>query len=139
VFTTDSRSAKVGEANGDQPWAEACWYLWEAREQFRIDGTVSWISDGAAGAELETRRRIWSELSIETRRSFAWPTPLSPLGSSQAPAPAVSNLDDPPACFWLMVLNPRHVDHLELGMTPHRRRLHSLGDGGAWTVEEVNP
>jgi pyridoxamine 5'-phosphate oxidase len=140
IFTTDLRSAKVEQAGFPPCWAEACWYVTEAREQYRIGGIVLFVREGTTGVPGDARLQTWSRLTVETRRSFFWPAPgTARVPGSDEPCIAPASLDEPPACFGLLVLEAWNVDHLELEVTPHRRRIYTRDFMRRWSVQEVHP
>jgi pyridoxamine 5'-phosphate oxidase len=128
-FTTDSRSAKVGEFLA-HPQAAAIFWLPESRQQFRFSGLVRFMTDDAARAE------IWRELTPETRAMFFWPEPGRPRASDSSFVPSSAEIV-PPQTFSLLSLQPTIVEHLLLSSHPHRRRRWMIAD--AWRVEELNP
>lgn len=134
VFTTDSRSDKVGQLDGS-PWMELCWYFTETRTQVRLFGRATLA--GAGQCELEeARMRTWRERTEQSRHSFAWPQPGSPLGSMADFAGQAPQL--PPDNFLLLLFTAEHVDVLELGPQPHRRIVFEQGPDG-WQATPVNP
>lgn len=61
-FAIDSRSEKVRQIVG-QPWAEACWYFTETREQFRLSGLLHLVQEDNADMTLQQARQAsWQEL-----------------------------------------------------------------------------
>jgi PPOX class probable FMN-dependent enzyme len=135
VATTDARSAKAAQLAA-VPWAELCWYFPETREQFRLFGRVTVVGPGDTPEHLALRTRVWSALPDLARRSFTWPDPgaaRAPSSDFRSESPA-----DPPACFLLLVLDPDHVEHLDLREQPHARTRFQRGDHG-WSLEAVNP
>ena len=140
TFATDGRSEKVVELE-HSPWAEACWYFHQTREQFRFLGTVTLV-----GAEIhdralsEARVEVWRGMSEESRLSYTWPEPGRPRGMPRPPFPTLA--PDPLVPlphFCLLVLEPREVDHLELHGNPQHRWKYSRDAHGRWSGVEVNP
>ena len=63
-FAIDSRSEKIRQIAA-QPWAEACWYFTQTREQFRFSGLLHLIqADNADLALQQARQASWQELAI---------------------------------------------------------------------------
>lgn len=139
TFVTDGRSRKVSDLTASTN-AAVCWYLAECREQYRFRGPVQIIESGHADAQLvEAREAAWRQLSDKVRKQFFWPEPASlrePAASLQSTPPP---LDEPPASFCLLVLDPERVEHLDLRHWPHRRTFFRRTDAGEWEVQEVNP
>jgi PPOX class probable FMN-dependent enzyme len=138
LFATDGRSAKAAQITSN-PCGALCWYFPQPREQFRILGDLRLIgpsdeSPAMAGA----RRAVWESLSPATRGQFFWPPPGSEK-REHVSAPAQADCGARPACFCLILLAPRGVDHLRLSMRPHERRLYTLGPEGEWKHRDVNP
>ena len=136
-FVVDSRSEKVNQI-AVQPWAEACWYFTQTRQQFRLSGLLHLVQvDNADLALQQARLSSWQELSNSARLQFAWDSPGKPradAGSFATPAP---NPLEPLANFCLLLLEPMQVDYLNLMGNPQNRYIYSRNDG--WSVEEVNP
>lgn len=136
IFTADLRSAKREQLR-DEERMEACWYFADSREQFRIGGRgVMLAADGDDQLTAQARRRIWDEMSEDSRQTFTWPQPGAPLAATSEFERAVP--DDPPPHFALLLITPEEVDHLELKARPHRRTLYRLADD-RWVSESVNP
>ena len=137
-FATDLRSGKV-EAMGRHPWAEACWYFPQTREQFRLLGLVTLVTDAATDAGLIAERKIvWAEIPEASRQSFTGPPPGATRADDAAFAFPSPDPRTPLATFALLLLEVVEVDHLELSASPHRRRRYRRGDGD-WLVEAINP
>jgi hypothetical protein len=70
---------------------------------------------------------------------FFWPSPgAKRVEKPEAFPQSVGAETAPPACFELMMLRPRRVEHLQLSVHPHRRRRWMLA--GNWSAgSEVNP
>lgn len=138
MFVTDARSEKAEQVNR-YPWGEACWYFPNTREQFRLSGALTLVSESSSDATHQTaRQKAWQDLSDAARSQFTWPDP----GKSRT----ADAFDDPPPDasiplphFCLLLLNPSQVDHLELRGTPQNRRLYQFTETGDWFLEEVNP
>lgn len=136
-FAIDSRSEKVRQIIV-QPWAEACWYFTETREQFRLSGLLHLIQkDNADMALQQARQASWQELSDNARLQFAWDSPRQPrTENSNFNLPAPSPVE-PLANYCLLLLEPMQVDYLNLLGNPQNRYIYSRKD--EWTMEEVNP
>lgn len=137
-IVTDARSEKAAQIQ-NAPWGEGCWYFPTTREQFRLAGPLTLVEEHCADASLvRARQRSWQELSEAARLQFAWATPGQPRDENgfQPPAPDVTT---PLAHFCLLLLNPSHVDHLELRGDPQNRWIYQLDDEIGWSVLPVNP
>ena len=138
-FVTDSRSQKPEQIE-HQPWAEACWYFPETREQFRLHGYLTLVKADNPDAVLQqARQTAWQETSDATRLQFTWPDPGKPKADAafeQAPP----NEIEPLANFCLLLLNPVIVDRLELHGEPQNRTIYEWDEiQQTWTVQAVNP
>ncbi len=139
-FITDSRSAKTDQIV-QQPWAEACWYFPNTREQFRIAGCLTLVGNDNSHKDLQPARiSTWQELSDAARLQFAWPHPGKPrIVEAQAFEPPAPNCVQPVPNFCLVLLDPVQVDHLELRGEPQNRRLYHRDENQQWLCEEINP
>ncbi len=136
-FAIDSRSEKVHQIVV-QPWAEACWYFTQTREQFRLSGLLSLVQAGDADLALQQARQTsWQELSDGARLQFAWASPKQPRADDANFAPPLPDPVEPLANFCLLLLEPMQVDYLNLLGNPQNRYIYSFND--KWSVEEVNP
>ncbi len=135
---TDARSEKADQIDAN-PWGEACWYFPTTREQFRLMGHLTLIREDCTDAQLlEARRRSWQDLSDAARIQFAWSHPGKPRDEDGFnPPPPDPNKPLPHFC--LLLLNPHHVDHLELRGDPQSRFIYHLNDSTGWFMETVNP
>ena len=135
VFTTDLRSAKVGQLQ-TQPWAELCWYFAETREQFRILGRVDVVAARAEGDLAAVRTRCWAEASDATRQTFTWPPPGALRADERTfHQPPTS---EPPAHFGLLLVVPEEVEYLDLRPRPFARIVYQRA-GRAWSSAQLNP
>ncbi|HIK46809.1 MAG TPA: pyridoxamine 5'-phosphate oxidase family protein [Leptolyngbyaceae cyanobacterium M65_K2018_010] len=139
MFVTDQRSQKVGDLAAC-PWAEACWYFTETREQFRLGGAISLIGPTptpAIGHQL--RQQVWQALSKASGQAFYWPPP----GQTRSPDTAFqlepAATPEPPDTFCLGLLHPDWVDHLELRGKPQNRTRYQWVDPGHWQIQAINP
>lgn len=136
-FVVDSRSEKVRQI-AVHPWAEACWYFTQTREQFRFSGLLHLIqADNADLALQQARQASWQELSNSARLQFAWADPGKPRAEDADFAPPPPPVLEPLANFCLLLLEPMQVDYLNLMGNPQNRYIYSRNDG--WSSEEVNP
>ncbi|HEY9737958.1 MAG TPA: Npun_F5749 family FMN-dependent PPOX-type flavoprotein [Trichocoleus sp.] len=139
TFVTDTRSEKMAHA-AHQPWAEACWYFTETREQFRIAGDLTLVTAQESTSALQlARQQAWESLSDAARIQFTWPSPgqpRAPQSAFEAPAPHPSI---PPESFCLLLLRPHLVDHLELRGNPQNRTHYQQIEPDQWTTVAVNP
>ncbi len=134
-MVSDARSEK-NEQLRLSPQAEACFWLPTRREQFRVGGSIKiW---GASPSEPQ-RIEMWKSLSDASRALFLWPSPgAKRLDPPETFPKAVEASTPPPACFEVLILRPRRVEHLQLDSHPHRRRRWMLA--GNWSAAgEVNP
>jgi pyridoxamine 5'-phosphate oxidase len=139
TLITDARSEKVTHL-AHQPWAEACWYFTESREQFRLTGTLLLVSAASPDEALQkARQQTWESLSDAARAQFTWPPsgqPRAPQTAFEAPAPHPAL---PPEPFCLLLLSPKEVDHLELRGDPQTRTRYWLVESDQWGMESINP
>ncbi len=137
-FTTDTRSTKASQVL-QSPWAAACWYLPETREQFRLSGPLELIrADSADISKREARRRVWEGLSLTARETFAWPEPGAPRAVASRFEVSPPDPSEPLPSFGLLLLDPEEVDYLDLRPTPHLRKFFSRS-GADWTSQDRNP
>jgi pyridoxamine 5'-phosphate oxidase len=147
-LVTDGRSDKLGQLQAN-PWAEACWYFTQTREQFRLTGRLSVITADHPEVQAQDDRRLaWQKLSDGARQQFHWPQPKAKRQEDGEPFATV-DLDpaQPLDNFCLVRLDPLAVDHLELRGDPQNRTRYvyqgpgpeqGKGDGG-WDAIAVNP
>ncbi len=136
-FAIDSRSEKVSQIT-TQPWAEACWYFTQTREQFRFSGLLHLVrGDHADMALQQARQASWQQLSEAARLQFAWDNPGKPRAEDANFAPPPPDPEKPLANFCLLLLEPILVDYLNLVGNPQNRYIYCRDDG--WSVKEVNP
>jgi PPOX class probable FMN-dependent enzyme len=139
LFVTDQRSQKVKDV-AHCPWAEACWYFTQTREQFRLAGSLILIDYNSPDSPLQqARQRLWESLSEPSRQSFYWPEPgqsreLGEVSKTADIAPAPM----PPDTFCLGLMTPDAVDHLELRGDPQNRTRYEVIEG-QWQAWTVNP
>ena len=138
-FVADSRSQKPEQIE-HQPWAEACWYFPETREQFRLHGYLTLVKADNPDAVLQqARQTAWQETSDATRLQFTWPDPGKPKADAafeQLPPNAIKPL----ANFCLLLLNPILVDRLELRGDPQNRTIYEWDEiQQTWSIQMVNP
>lgn len=135
----DSRSQKIDQIQ-HQPFAEACWYFTETREQFRLAGQLTLIGADYNDVELQKSRvSTWQELSDNARVQFAWAHPGKQRATSEAFAPPLPDAMNPLPNFCLLLLDPVKVDHLQLRGEPQNRYLYTRDDLGNWSCVEINP
>jgi len=136
-FAIDSRSEKVRQIVAN-PWAEACWYFTQTREQFRFSGLLHLVQvDNADMALQQVRHASWQELSDNARLQFAWAYPRQPRAVDANFNPPAPGPIEPLANYCLLLLEPMQVDYLNLLGNPQNRYIYSRKD--EWTMEEVNP
>lgn len=139
-FVIDARSQKPDQINY-QPWAEACWYFPETREQFRIFGSLTLVKADELNTALDqARQTTWQELSDAARSQFAWPDPGKPKADPAAFKPPPPNPNEPLENFCLLLLQPVQIDHLQLRSDPQNRTIYSWHDDKqAWSTQAINP
>jgi PPOX class probable FMN-dependent enzyme len=141
-FTTDLRSAKVGQIERDAR-AEACWMFAETREQFRLAGHLRLIGPDEADPRMFAERAdAWTALPPATRISLLWPEPGAPRADLRRFKVGTPDPRDPPPSFALLLLDPERVDHLDLRAEPHSRvQYQRLGadEPIEWASLAVNP
>lgn len=138
-FVIDVRSQKVAEI-AYQPWAEACWYFVETREQFRITGCLTLVTTDELDSTLQqTRVTTWQQLSDATRLQFTWPYPGKPRADPSAFEQSPPNPVEPLPDFCLLLLEPIQVDRLELSGEPQNRWLYYLESDRSWSNQAINP
>lgn len=138
-FAIDARSEKINQIEY-QPWAEACWYFPETREQFRISGSLILVKADYPDATLQQARQTsWQELSDAARVQFAWPDPRKPKADAAAFEPLPPNAIEPLPNFCLLLLKPVQVDRLELRGEPQNRTIYNWHDSDRWSTQAVNP
>ncbi len=135
----DTRSQKLDQIL-HQPWAEACWYFTETREQFRLAGELTLIDANYPDPELQlARQSTWKDLSDNARLQFAWPHPGETRANSEAFSPPPPDPASPLPNFCLLLLDPVKVDHLELRGDPQNRWLYLRDESQVWSSIEINP
>ena len=138
-FAIDARSQKVEEIE-HQPWAEACCYFPETREQFRLSGSLTLVqADYPDSALQQARQTTWQELSDAARLQYAWPHPYKPRADTAAFESPPPNPIEPLPHFCLLLLSPLQVDHLELRGEPQNRWLYCRDSNHAWSIQAINP
>jgi len=138
-FVIDARSQKVDQIE-QQPWAEACWYFPETREQFRITGSLTLVGTEHTDSTLQqVRVSTWQELSNAARLQFVWPHPGQPRADATAFDSPVPDTAEPLPNFCLLLLEPIQVDHLELRGQPQNRWLYNQDSHSAWYTQAINP
>ncbi len=136
---TDTRSQKLEQIH-HQPWAEACWYFTETREQFRLAGKLTSIDANYPDSELQKARQFtWQNLSDNARLQFAWPHPNEKRANCEAFAPPSPDPSQALPNFCLLLLDPVKVDHLELRGDPQNRWLYVRDESHNWLTQAVNP
>ena len=138
-FITDSRSQKVEEIDKNA-WGEACWYFPKTREQFRLKGKLTLVkADNPHPKLTKARLTIWQEISDNARQQFTWPHP----GKNKVQASAFKVLPPdrtkPLFNFYILLLEPTKVEHLELRKEPQNRCLYQSDVHGTWSIQEINP
>jgi PPOX class probable FMN-dependent enzyme len=134
-FASDARSEKAEQLKA-VPQAEIVFWLPTRREQFRLLGSVK-VLPGAANDPV--RLELWRAMSDPTRATFFWPSPgARRIDPPESFATAVDASAAPPPHFEVLIVRPRRVEQLQVGVHPHRRRRWMLA--GNWSAAaEVNP
>ncbi|KAK9803221.1 hypothetical protein WJX73_005396 [Symbiochloris irregularis] len=142
TFVTDQRSNKVREFER-KALAEACWYFPNTREQYRLSGSITVVSqDDPPGPLQDERQHKWRSMSDPGRAQFAWPHPGEDRHlpdenwEPEAPAQDSAALDT----FCLVILNVETCDYLSL--KENRRFVYANNgkeSGSRWDCKEVNP
>jgi PPOX class probable FMN-dependent enzyme len=138
-FVIDARSQKVVQIK-QQPWAEACWYFPETREQFRFSGSLTLVQADYPDLSLQqARQTTWQRLSNATRIQYTWPNP----GEARSDAAAFGQLAPDPVeplpHFCLLLLEPVQVEHLELRGEPQNRWIYYRDRHKFWSTQAINP
>ncbi len=142
-FITDRRSEKA-EQLLQHPWGEVCWYFPKTREQFRLTGKLTLVCEDFGDSYLLKMRQMqWHDLSDAARLQFAWAHPGYSRANADAFNPPTPDPHHPLGNFCLLLLEPTHVDHLELRGEPQNRYVYqketSSTDENQWSMQEVNP
>lgn len=138
-FITDIRSAKA-EQISKKTVAEVCWYFPKTREQFRITGELTLISDDSDINLQPARIKMWQELSDAARLQFCWPHPgKMRITTATAFTPPAPNPIEPVENFCLLLLAAIQVDHLELRGEPQNRWVYYRNENQEWLAEAINP
>jgi pyridoxamine 5'-phosphate oxidase len=140
-FVTDIRSTKAINLLADaSPWAEACWYFPQTREQFRLSGKLELVTAKClVTSYCKARQEVWQQLSDAGRIQFDWGTP----GADRTEDPQVFNppqpdRNQPSVNFCLLLLDIRSIRHLELHGDPQQCYAYELL-ADAWQVRSINP
>ncbi|AFZ33104.1 hypothetical protein Glo7428_4671 [Gloeocapsa sp. PCC 7428] len=137
-FIVDARTQKP-EQIAYQPWAEACWYFVDTREQFRIGGYLNLVGEDHPNATLQQARyKTWREVSDAARLLFAYPHPGKPRDDSGFDVPP-PDATQPLPHFCLLLLEPIEVDHLKLRGEPQNRYFYTRNSDRTWSTQEINP
>jgi pyridoxamine 5'-phosphate oxidase len=135
---TDSRSDKIEDVQ-HQPWGEICWYFAKTREQFRLFGTLIVVTkDCSDRSLLRSRQEIWQNLSDSARQQFTHPKQTR-TEAKEAFVATHPSREQPLDNFYLLLLDPQRVDHLELRGEPQNRSIYLLEDSKTWSMRSVNP
>lgn len=141
-FVTDRRSAKADEIE-HQAVGAVCWYFPKTREQFRLQGALTLITEdtvnGSDAPLQEVRSHLWQALSDNARIQFAWPHPGQDRAESTAFQPDTPDGSRPLPNFCGLLLHPSAVDHLELRGEPQNRWHYELDENAVWQQRAVNP
>lgn len=141
IFISDLRSEKTRQVQM-QPDAEACWYFTKTREQFRLSGKLTLVTNEEDNSALsKARHQIWQNISDNARIQFTWPHPKKQKEGTTEFEKAALDKEEPAAFFTLLLLTVDSVDHLELRGDPQNRTLYqrNQSDLQAWDMESVNP
>ncbi|MGK7911179.1 MAG: pyridoxamine 5'-phosphate oxidase family protein [Synechococcus sp.] len=162
MLAVDSRSEKLEQLERN-PHAAICWYFSKTREQFRLTGPVTIVTESGVVQSLalqqfnhpepehpevppETdnwqqaaRLQLWRRLSDSARLLWYWPHPKGNRECSQTflSQPLADSLH-PPDTFVLLLFDAVEVDRLELKGEPQNRTIFTKKPDG-WQVRNVNP
>lgn len=140
-FTTDSRTAKVGQIRANS-YGEICWYFTDSWEQFRILGVLDLIDDSTTDPiKLSLRERAWFDSSIKSRSQFAGPSPRLPVLEG-GPEPQVDASQGPLHSFCLVTVEAEEVDYYNLKEGKRilfHRSVQGQNQDFHWNEEVVNP
>ncbi len=131
-LVSDARADKVTQL-AREPRAEVCWYLTEAREQFRLRGHARRLAP-----DDPAHLRLWLAQSPASRASYTWPAPGTPRLADDAFADSLPADAPPPATFAVIELRLTEVDWLSLRTHPHERRRFTLA-GDTWQPTRLRP
>lgn len=136
-FVTDSRSEKIEQIH-HSPWGEICWYFPLTREQFRLAGGLTLVTDREVDPRLDRARQMaWRDLSDAARSQFAWPHPRH--DRAIAFEPSLPSPIEPLSTFCLLLLEPESVERLDLYGDPHNRWIYDRDRSLSWSSRFVNP
>jgi pyridoxamine 5'-phosphate oxidase len=137
---TDSRSDKIEDIQ-NRPWGEICWYFTQTREQFRIFGNLIVVTKDCTDRALkQARQETWQNLSDTARQQFTWFHPKQTKTENKESFIATQpSKEEPLDNFYLLLLEPQRVDHLELKGEPQNRSLYVREDSQTWSMRSVNP
>jgi pyridoxamine 5'-phosphate oxidase len=158
LSVTDLRSEKIVEwQGGDKSAFEICWYFSDSREQFRLAGEVTLISNALDSnhkhlvlgeqSKQSLLKQQWSNLSTNAREPFYSNSPKAPfdentlepilqgglITQNNTAASYVEMSDN----FCVVVFIPYTVDYLNLKSTPQERCLYDIQDD--WKERYVTP
>ncbi len=138
MFISDRRSEKISQLQ-QNPNAEACWYFTKTREQFRISGQLSVVTDKSTNlAFSQARQQLWQRISDSARLQFAWPQPKAIRIDTSEVEPPAPDEQTPLSTFCLMLLDPYSVDYLSLRGEPQDREIYQRQEE-KWLSHSVNP
>ena len=141
-FVTDRRSEKAIEIE-HQALGEVCWYFPKTREQFRLRGTLTLITEDTITTSdrpwQKVRSHLWQELSDNARIQFAWPHPGQSRAETDAFQIEPPDKTQPLPHFCALLLHPNVVDHLELRGEPQNRWHYERDKTSEWQQKAVNP
>ena len=153
MLAVDRRSEKLEQLERN-PHAAICWYFSKTREQFRLTGPVTLVTESGVvlpsathqsvssasdSWQQATRLQLWGRLSDSAKLLWYWPHPKGDRDRADAflhqpPADA----QHPPDTFVLLLFDATEVDRLELRGEPQNRTIF-WQEAGRWLVRSVNP
>ena len=153
MLAVDRRSEKLEQLERN-PHAAICWYFSKTREQFRLTGQVTIVTESGVVHPPATnppvmsksdrwyqaaRLQLWSRLSDSAKLLWFWPHPKGDRERvdaflSQPP----EDSHHPPDTFVLLLFDATEVDRLELRGEPQNRTIF-WQEAGRWQVRSVNP
>ena len=158
MLAVDSRSEKLEQLTHN-PHAAICWYFSKTREQFRLTGTITIVTEkgvlAVQGTETlahrtsdnqrpenwqqNARLQLWGRLSGNARLLWYWPCPKGARARADSflRQPPIES-QTPPDTFVLLLFEVSEVDRLELKGVPQNRTIFSRLANN-WRVRAVNP
>lgn len=131
-FLSDLRSGKANDIINGNPHGELCLFFPQLQHQFRVSGTVSFVS------KCEQSNAVWDSLSDRERIWWTWPTP----GGDWAGNKEFKTVppQEAPDHFCVCELSPDYVEVLDLSKMPFVRECSILdSESTKWLAKRINP